>query len=173
MIITKVSLNKRSRTLVFVVNGAISMTMTMTMTMMKKRYWWKSGYPPCRVPPGAISGDVMVHRWLAITLLTRNLHKNISAGNFTFIWKNKIHNELWDESSVDGYRALELEFVGFEQKWSLKQYQCNSGPPKVAHLPFYIWYIEWWRYNGFILGRPIWEWWWEWLSCWGPPRKEC
>ena len=58
----------------------------------------------------------MVHRWLAITLLTRNLHKNISAGNFTIIWKNKVHNELWDESSADGYGAFELEFVAFEQK---------------------------------------------------------
>ena len=102
----------------------------------------------------------MVHRWLAITLLTRNLHKDISAGNFTIIWKNKVHNELWDESSADGCRALELEFVGFEQKLSLKQYQCNSGPPKVAHLPrctsailYLIHRVI--NYNGFILGRPI------------------
>ena len=57
----------------------------------------------------------MVHRWLAITLLTRNLHKNISACNYTFIWKTRQDSELWDESSADGYGAFELEFVAFEQ----------------------------------------------------------
>ena len=43
----------------------------------------KSGYPPCPVLPGAISGDLMVHRWLVITLLTRNLRTN--SENFDIV----------------------------------------------------------------------------------------
>ena len=41
--------------------------------------------PLVEFPPRAISGDVMVHRWVPITLLTRNLHKNILTDNFDII----------------------------------------------------------------------------------------
>ena len=69
---------------------------TENISKIGKRYILRENQdiPLVRSSPGAISGDVMVHRWLVITLLTRNLHKNIPTENFLFMFENQFNNKL-------------------------------------------------------------------------------